>query len=274
MKLSRIAVVEFLELFKSHHHIDAFRHTTTSVAVWLMSLEALCLVGYLFAVFVDGELPTPTRFWSKASSGDRYMALRRFSSQEKDAVIYHVVQLAAMVAHVLAKRVNSEGGAMVLNLGVLMTALSISALIRAFIPVTDIAYIPRMLDAIKQIYFIAQQPDVLPIRLMTPLEMRKEDNNEEVISKLVEYMIPSRKLSPPPASFLKGPTPPLPQSVSHATLLEGDLRNETQPARNAWVDSNREPDSDSDSDGEDYVDLAGGIIPITTEDSDWSVVDA
>jgi hypothetical protein len=55
---------------------------------------------------------------------------------------------------------------------------------------------------------------------------------------------------------------------------EVELDTETEPEPEPRTESESEPESEHETDTVDYVDLASGITPTTTDDPDWAVVDA
>jgi hypothetical protein len=186
----------------------------------------------------------------------------------------------------VAKKNTHGGRAMALSNAVPLTTVGVSGLIQAFIPSADTICLPQMCGAIKQIYLIAAQPDILSVRAWTPLDLEKKVIEiKEVVADMEQTIVEidqaTRKrkrggykaTSPkpfPPATSSEARSLPPHTSVSHSTRPEEACRNETLPDRNALVESDHEPESD----GESYVDLAGGITPTTTEDSDWSIVEA
>jgi hypothetical protein len=261
------------ELFKSYHSLDALRRTTASLVSWLLPLELLCLIAYLVTMIANAEFPAPA-FLRNELSNNPYFSCRPYTRQEEGAAMYIVVQLAVMVAGVLMAKKTHEGLASTLGRAVLLITASVSGLIQAFIPVTDMECIPQMFGAIKQTYLIAQQPDVLSIRVMTPFDWKDVDEKiKEVVDRAYGKSGEQKATSPqlsPPATSSKAPSLSPHLSVLHATISEEAPRNETQADLNAGVESDHKPESD----GEDYVDLAGGITPTTTKDADWSIVEA
>jgi hypothetical protein len=261
------------DLFKAHHYLETRRRMTASLVSWLVSLELLCLAAYFATMIVSAELPAPA-FLREALSYDPYFSYRLYTKQEKGAAMDIAVQLAVMVARILMAKKTHGGHASALGHAVLLTTASISGLIQAFIPVMETTGIPEMFGAIKQIYLIAQQPDVLTIRVMTPCVRKDVDSKiKEIVDHADGKSGNQKATSPtpsPPATSSGTPDRPPHMSVSHATTLDEAPHDEAQADLNARVESDHEPESD----GEDYVDLAGGISPTTTEDADWSIVEA
>ncbi|KAH4263753.1 hypothetical protein HBI70_107860 [Parastagonospora nodorum] len=256
--------LKFQELLRIYHHISIVRRATKFVAAELMLLEIFCLILYVVSLFAsefDLNQSTSSHWVSTSVTALR---THRFTPQEQYAAIFIFAQINAALASEYMQH------SLYLERLVAMIMCSMTMLLRSFISGTTVAVFPQMYRALKELYDIATQPDVLTIQAIVPMPRTQSDDN---ISKHTEFSHRPDEASVP----LQEPT--LSASSSHTELqtvvdqphtqnLAEDPRNETgSPAQS-------ETDSDSLSDNEGYVDLAGGISPTMSEDQEWAVVDA
>lgn len=285
------------ELFRIHRHINVVSGATGSIVAWSMPLEVFILILYVVSLFAsefDLNQHTPGDWVSTSVAALRSHS---FNIQEQYAAIFIFAQTnAALVGGYMQHALYPE------HL-IVMIMCSVTMLLHSFISGMNVTVFPQMYRALKELYGIAKQPDVLTIQALLPMPRTQSDVNigkhAGILhqSDVLTIQAPMPALVPMPrtqshvdiATHTGIPHQPDETSVplqeptsaassSHTELgtkvdephtqdLAGDTRNETEYLAQS-------EDSNSPSGDEDYVDLAGGISPTISEDQEWAVVDA
>jgi hypothetical protein len=162
--------------------------------------------------------------------------------------------------------------------GMFLAGISMS--VNFFVPISpQLESFSRTREALTDLYLMIagelKQPAAVPPpaneAVDTPAAV------EEVVVEQSEEESATAESPMPSASVSRTSTPARSLSVSLASTVQDDLRNEIDTMRqNRSYQASVETESDSDFDGEQYVDLTSHITPTTTEaDSDDAVfVDA
>jgi hypothetical protein len=264
------------DLFRAHHHLDALRKATATIAVWLMPLELLCFMAYVIGMLSSGFAESSLRTDRRETDLLTIVISHVLTEQEQCAAICILAQIIAKIAGMCMERSFPLGWFTIMDVGVFVISCSVPMIVQALIPIMVIADFPRMYKATRQLYRIAMQPDVLAFQAAIPLSRTKGDCDISKDTRITRQpranKVSLNKRTSPASSSLTKPSA-RGGSVSHTKTLDQEIWNETQSVERSykvWADL----ESNSDSDGEEYVDLAGGISPTIIEDLDWSVVDA
>jgi len=246
--------------------VNYLQRTMASLALFFVPLEILFLVAYSAAgIYAYSLTPSAPPKTDKALHPS-VQTIRRLTNEEKYAAVSMLLQFVAMLAHSISDSRGSEVGKSALYTGMFMTALGLTMFINLFFPAGQPETGHHISKTIKELRTILTSAVEEPVSAPVPAETSPKFNNHLTFKELQDLMSrSSRKASPARR-----------ESVSLATTVQEDVRSEVEAMReeqkhHAYVES----DSDSDFDGEPFVDLAGGITPTTEEvEPDVVVVDA
>jgi hypothetical protein len=281
------------ELCRILRDICVVSEATESIAALLKLLEIVCLILYVVSLFASEFALNQTTpgDWVRTSAA----ALRshRFTIQEKYAALSIFARINVAVMGGLPHH------ALYLERLIVMAMCSMTMLIHSFMSGVSVAVFPQMYRALKELYGIAKQPDVLTIQALVliprtqssgsigkhtgispqpdvltdqalvPIPRTQSDTNivthTEILPQPDEASVPSQELKSAVNSFHTELETKVDEP--HMQNLANDNGDETEYLTQSEV-------SDSPSGDEDYVDLAGGISPTISDDMDWAVVDA
>jgi hypothetical protein len=260
-------------------NVSYYQSFMASLALLFTALMVLPAVSYLAAgIYLAKGMPYPQ---ANANMTQRPVKdVNRFTPEELYTAGSLLLQTVVMILHMIVQLESFQPGYSTMITGIAMLMVGVSMAINLFIPVTpQLERFSRMREAFKDLYLMIaaelKQPAAVPPQanetVSTPAAA------EEVIAEQSEEE-PAPAGSPmPSASVSRTSTPARSLSVSLASTVQDDLRDELDTVRQERsYEASMESESDSDFDGEQYIDLTDCATPTTTEaDShDAVVVDA
>jgi hypothetical protein len=267
----------FHQLYVAYTGCNTIQAAVISVAMWFISSEILLLGIYaFFTAFYLGEQEQINTVEHEYISFVLKRVTRRFTIVEQRAGVCIAFQLLVMFVHGISDR--GSGRNLILGTGILAIMASVLAMINFFVPLPQFEDVFTVCGAMHELYVITSPNDSLRSEPLALSGVQKQENGNasvaegDIVKTLAGREATGRKPTSPSTLPLGTPTT-LPIALL-TTTLQQDVQKEFDAMREAQKQAYVELDTGSESDGEGYIDLAGGITPTTTEDVDWCVVDA
>lgn len=259
-------------LSRFYTKVNLFQSFMASLAVLFTSLMALPFVTYVVAgIYLAKGMPYPQTEDNKTQrptkkDGDRFTPEERYTAKSI------LAQFCAMLTHTIFQRGSCPSDKLTLMIAVGMFLAGISMSVNFFVPISpQLESFPRMREALNDLYLMIaaelKQPAVAPPQTNeaagTPAAVE-----EVTIEQSEEETVPAE------SSMSRTSTPAQSLPVSLASTVQDDLRDELDTMRQERsYEATVETESESDFDGEQYVDLTGRVTLTTTEeDSDDAVI--
>jgi hypothetical protein len=294
---SMLKVKDLLTVYTS---ISVVQNFITRILPWLIVQELFWLSAwFLYTCYPQAVHFFSTRYsaYFSATKVNEAPQARRFTQEEQYLALYVVVQLLTMAIHAVVVLVSGPESQATLVFGILLVTHGMILLSNYIVSAREIFSIFTLYKTIKSLCLVSY-------RVWTDPEIWTDDF---IGSRIVrrpaapeKCLLPISPVSGPrfaPTVSLQGASlgyeldsvegdqggDASDDSCSQQGLIQEDFGHCVSDDSGTQSSSGNEDhsrytsdcsDGEPESDAEGYVDLAGGITPTTTEDSDWSIVEA
>jgi len=285
--VDKVAVAK-ADLVKNYHRVEMFSRFCAkvnllqtlmmSLALLFTSMMVLPSVTYLVAgIYLAKGMPYPQ---AKEDKAQRPISknVKRFTAEEIYTLGSLLLQVITMIFHTVVQCECFQPGTFTLVTGIAMYMMGLSMAINFFVPIAQQAErFTAMREAFKDLYFMIVAEVKEPAAAVPPQVNEAVDTPgaaDEPANELSQDEVSSGESAMLIADGSRMSQLPLSLPLPLASTISGDLRDQLDTMRQERMyEASVQTDSDSDFDGEEYVDLSDRITPTDTDaDSDEAVI--